>query len=74
MRVHWDGSAAILALILAACAAYLMQQWESDENWKFNLFIVILPRLIEPPVEKYLDQPMAKQMVKIQRMAIRWRC
>ena len=68
MRVHWDGSAAILALILAACAAYLMQQWESDENWKFNLLIVILPRLIEPPVEKYLDQPMAKQMVKTQRM------
>ena len=68
MRVHWDGSAAITALILATCTAYLLQHWDTDESWRFNLLIIILPRLIEPPVEKYLDQQLEKQMVKIQRM------
>ena len=67
-RNYRDGVAALVALILAVCTAHLLQQWDPDESWAFNLFVVILPRLIEPPVEKHFDQPLAKQMVKIERL------
>ena len=67
-RKYWDGSAALVSLILAVCTAYVLQQWDTDEHWAFNIFIILLPRLIEPPVEKYLDQAMDEQMAKIKRM------
>ena len=35
----------ILAVLLAIGTSWVLRQWDADENWAFNVFIIILPRL-----------------------------
>ena len=58
----------ILVALLAVITSWVIRQWDADENWAFNIFIIILPRLLDPPVETFFGKSKAQQMALIQSM------
>ena len=58
----------ILAALLAIITSWVLRQWDADENWAFNIFIINIPRLLDPPVEAYFGRSKAQQMTLIQSM------
>ena len=58
----------IISVLLAIGTSWVHRQWDADENWAFNIFIIIVPRLLDPPVEPYFSKSKTEQMVLIQGM------
>ena len=58
----------ILVALLAVITSWVLRQWDADENWAFNIFIIIIPRLLDPPVEAYFGKSKSEQMTLIQSM------
>mmetsp|Transcript_33052 Transcript_33052/g.97513 ORF Transcript_33052/g.97513 Transcript_33052/m.97513 type:complete len:422 (+) Transcript_33052:183-1448(+) len=58
----------LLAIMVAIGPAWLLRQWDADENWVMNLLIIVLPRLMDTPVEHYFGKPQSDQLARIQIM------